>query len=700
MCLVSHMDFLRCFWYSSVTSVGVFLAVYCQANDERFLDQTYGDSKYISIATGNQQSIYRAPAIATIIAREDIVALGATHLDEVLETVPGLHVIYSPTNFNPIYEMRGITAQTNRHVLMLLDGIPITQFYFGDQGRSGVRVPLDIVQRIEIIRGPGSALHGADAFAGVINIVTKTSTQADAEIKVRGGSFGQKGVFGSTPFRMGFLNGVLSVGYEEVGSSNQIIEMDQQSIVDQAAGTQISHAPGEINNELKMLDLHLNFDFKDWRVWLAYVDRWDAGVGAGISGSLDPLGKSETERYSIQLSKQIYEQHPTLDAEFNFSYLGYDESAGFFISPPGLVAPTPIGPIIYPDGLYSEPGFKESHFHGNLNLTYMGWSRHTSMVGVGVDWGELYGVEESRNYDNNFLPLADVIDFDKEQAFIESNQRVNRYIFLQDEWVMGPDWTFTSGVRVDSYSDFGTTVNPRLALVWFVDYDFSVKILYGRAYRAPSFGELYLKHNPVLIGNEELDPEEMEMFEVGFNYLGLPFYEVALNVFYYDTDKFILEHESTVQNLEGNSSKGLELEIAYNFSSRLVVRGNYAYQDSDVVDTENTVGGAAEHQAYLRTDWMLNSKTHLNFDVNWISSRSLVISNKRLNIPATKDKLDAYASANLSFKYMHLSKYKVGLTVRNLFDSERFEPTDLTQYLPNHLPLAGRSFVGSLSVTF
>ena len=682
--------------------IGMMITVIeASANDEQFLEQAYGDSRYITIATGSEQSIYRAPAIATIITQEDISALGASRLEDILETVPGLHVTYSSTNSNPIYEIRGITAQVNRQVLMLLNGLPISQNYLADQGRSGGGFPLHAVQRIEIIRGPGSALHGADAFSGVINIVMKNTANVHPELSLNMGSFDRKSLTGSLPLELKALKGSVSLGYEEVGSSGKLIERDQQSILDQLVGSNVSFAPGELSDEMKLLDLYLNFEMIGWQFRSSYLDRFDVGTGAGLAGSLDSEGSSDTTRYTAQVAKYFFQNSPVFEAGIKFSYVSYHEEASFLIAPKGALVPGASGMIFYPDGLFAEPGFKEFRFSSDFDFGYLGWSRHKLLVGAGVEKGKLYDAVEARNYDNELLPLPELTVFDKEQAFVEEETRINRYVFLQDEWNFSPDWVLTSGIRVDDYSDFGSTVNPRLALVWHVDYDFTAKALYGKAFRAPSFGELYLKNNPILMGNEDLDPEEMEMLEFGVSYLGLPFYEVALNIFYYQTDKLIQETENTTANLNSNSGRGLEMEATYYFSTRLLLKGNYAYQNSNVADTAEAVGGTPKHQAYIRSDFKLNPKVNLSFDVNWISSRSIISFNPKFAvIPPKKDKLDAYASANFNINYNYSPKYRISLSVRNLFDSERVEPTDLTKLLPNHLPLPGRSFVAGFSAVF
>ena len=145
-------------------------ASFAQPSEEEELELVYGDEEFISIATGRTQPIARAPSVASVITSDDIKAIGATDLDQVLETVPGLHVSNAGAGLNPIYIIRGIQSQFNPQVLMLINGIPITNSYVGNRSQVWGGMPINNIARIEVVRGPGSALYGADAFAGVINI--------------------------------------------------------------------------------------------------------------------------------------------------------------------------------------------------------------------------------------------------------------------------------------------------------------------------------------------------------------------------------------------------------------------------------------------------------------------------------------------------------------------------------------------------
>ena len=110
-------------------------SAYSDYDEEEALIELYGDEEIISIATGSAQPISKAPAVATVITAKDIKEMGATDIDEALETVPGLHVSRRARQNLPIYTFRGVFDQNNPQVLMLVNGISINNLFVGDRSQ-------------------------------------------------------------------------------------------------------------------------------------------------------------------------------------------------------------------------------------------------------------------------------------------------------------------------------------------------------------------------------------------------------------------------------------------------------------------------------------------------------------------------------------------------------------------------------------
>jgi len=146
----------------------------------------------VIIATGTEQTIRKAPATVTVITSDDIKKTGAANLTEILETVPGVHINNNNFGNRPLVHMRGTGSfQT----LLMINGNDMRDLVWAS-GIFWKGMPVSAIKRIEVIRGPGSALYGADASAGVINVITKTAGKIEeTEVGLRAGSFNTKAAF-------------------------------------------------------------------------------------------------------------------------------------------------------------------------------------------------------------------------------------------------------------------------------------------------------------------------------------------------------------------------------------------------------------------------------------------------------------------------------------------------------------------------
>jgi iron complex outermembrane receptor protein len=218
----------------------------------------YGDEESVSIATGSSKPIRLAPSVATVITASDIEASGATFLDEALEMVPGLHVSTSSNRLNSIFSIRGIHTSQNPQVLLLLDGVPMTELFTGGRAPT-LRLPVAGISRVEVIRGPGSAVYGADAFAGVINIIPKSAREiGGTRVGIRTGSFDSRDAwlqYGGTP---GGWDVAFNLEYNRSdGDRDRRVDSDMQTTLDTDFGTSASLAPGSLDTDYEILNTRM-----------------------------------------------------------------------------------------------------------------------------------------------------------------------------------------------------------------------------------------------------------------------------------------------------------------------------------------------------------------------------------------------------------------------------------------------------------
>ena len=712
-----------------VIATSVPIEVDGQIEDEEDLVSAYGDEEIISLATGRSQPISRAPAVATVITAKDIEEMGATNLDQVLESVPGVHVSRSSGRFSPVISIRGIHTNRNPQVLMLVNGVPITRAFLGDRG---VRPTLPIagIERVEIVRGPGSAIFGADAFAGVINVITKDAANINgAEGGVRYGSFDSKDAWALYGGRWGELDVAFTVEYHRSdGDSDRIIATDTQSLFDAAFGTNASLAPGPASTRIERRDIRLDLAYQDWRLRAWNWRQDDMGVGPGVAQALDQMGMTESDNYLVDLTYHNTELAADWDITTRFSYMGIDSKSQLILFPAGSLLPigndgnlnvvNPSGLVLFNDGMIGNPGGEEDHFRLDLSSFYEGLEDHRLRIATGVHYADLEPTE-SKNFgpgviDGSSLlppPALNTVDATLTNVtntpfvFIKSKDRTVYYASLQDEWSFAPDWNLTTGLRYDRYSDFGNTINPRLALVWETRHDLTTKFLYGRAFRAPSFAELFAINNPVVLGNPELDPETINTFELAFDYRPTFDLHTGFSLFAYRVDdliRFVPDPggtTSTAQNVGSQEGYGAELEASWKLTSNFTLSGNYAFQNSEDTETNSNAGHAPKNQIYLIGKWQFLPDWLLSTEFLWVGDRKRVVNDPR---PA----IDDYNTVDLTLRRKNIfDGLSAALLVKNVFDEDAFEPspadpTTGVALIPGDYPLESRFIGGEVRYHF
>ena len=150
----------------------------------------------------------------------------------------------------------------------------------------------------------------------------------------------------------------------------------------------------------------------------------------------------------------------------------------------------------FPDALIGNPEWYEKTTIAKAHFNYDGWNNHKIDFGLGYKVEDLYKVKESKNFNANLTPIGELVNVtDTADVYMPESDRNSQFIYLQGQFYLAPDWELTAGVRYDNYSDFGSTINPRLALVWTTSQKLTTKFLYGQAFRAPAFAETTSAHD-------------------------------------------------------------------------------------------------------------------------------------------------------------------------------------------------------------
>jgi iron complex outermembrane receptor protein len=674
-------------------------------------------ARKVKVASGVEQNVSQAPAVTTVITAQDIEAMGARDIDEVLESVPGLHVSRSQTTYRPIYIMRGIYSNDNAEILMLINNVPLKSLESGGRYNVWGGMPVQNISRIEIIRGPGSALYGADAMSGVINIITKQADEIKGtETGIRSGSYQTTDAWIQHGEKIGGVNVASSMQVFDTNGQKGIIQEDGQTFFDQRGGIKSSFAPGSVNLGKKGLDTRVDANKDNWRVQAGYRTRRDVQTGVPIS--LNPLDLFRDDSVDITasyLNPHLFDNW-SVDARVSFREDNVDVNETIYLK---RVSPT--GNISGETKMIMRLSERQTSAEGSA--FYSGWKDHLWRIGTSHQYGQLLDVKYIANFGSDInggriLPGSDLKDLTGTTAAIYPNaSRTNQSIFIQDEWKLAAQWTLTAGVRYDHYSDFGNSTNPRTALVWQIEPNLTAKLLYGHAFRAPSFRELYL-NSGLEHGNSALKPEKIRTTELALDWKATNDLYFAFNLYQFSIrDKITFEAvEDTppASIISGNPAeappptttgtnnnprfnyvaknndkwegKGIELETRWKTSSKSSLLFNYSY-----ANVHRQLGGQIEntpqHKFYVRSDWSVYKNLYLNQQWNWISKRY-----RNTEEGDTRNSLKGYNTFDLTLRYKNIKDDRWGLAVgvRNLFNVDAREPA--SRDITYDLPLEGRNW--------
>ena len=662
------------------------------SNEEETMQLIYGNERMVSIATGNEQLLYKAPAIASVITRQDIENSSASTLNELLEMVPGLHISEDYFSGDAIYTMRGFSRDPDAGMLFMVNGTTLNSLENGSRF-SALRLALNNIEQIEIIRGPGSAVYGADAFVGVINIITRKYQQGQ-EYGLQGGSFSTQGAWLQNNFRLGQWKNHLSVQYQAAkGDKNRKVEQDLQSFFDDTTSTSASHAPATMGTDYNTLDVELDFSNQHWNInqWLWMNKNQANGHGTPGLDTLDPNGQLDSQASLSSLEYSNDQLSDDWSLNIKLSYLNYTVEREQNLLPPGSIAPvgndgnlftSGIRDVNFPGGMLNTGSSKEQQTHFDISSFYYGWKEHSLRLATGYQL-QKYSADEARNFGPGVLDSGQLTAqtqainiTDSANLSLADGERTVSYFSLQDEWSFTVDWTLTAGLRYDDYSDFGDTTNPRIALVWQTSYSLSTKLLYGRAFRAPVYRELNLQNQLGFNGNSELQPETIDTVELSLDYRPHENFRSNLNLFAHRAKNLIFAVEDTTiantftfENSGTQEGYGLEAEINWKLARTVSIAGNFSWQYSKLIEADIEAPYAPQKQLYGRLIWDIGNFWALTPEFHYIDQRSRALGETRPAIPSS-------VRVDMLLKYRnHYNSWDMSLRIRNILNEDLSEPS-------------------------
>jgi outer membrane receptor for ferrienterochelin and colicins len=608
----------------------------------------FGASKY-------EQDPAEAPASVTVVTADEIERFGYRTLSEILRSVRGLYV-NDDRNYNYV-GVRGFgrPGDYNTRVLLLLDGHRTNDNIY-DQAAIGTDAYLDVdlIDRVEIIRGPGSSLYGTSAFLGVINVVTKPGRALKGgELSARLASHdtAKAGVTYGTRTDGGFEWLVSGSYYRSDGERIYFPEFD-------APETNGGWAEGVDGDEYRSAFAKLSRG--DLSLEAAYASREKVVPTASFETVFnDPRNRTTDERVFLALKHdREIGQRSRVITTLSYDSYAYD------------------GTYVYTDGLQQDTGrgawwTAESQYVGSLG--------DKNKLTAGAEWRE------------NTRQDQELHDVDPYESVLDVRGSGSIFaLYAQDEYRPRENWIADVGVRYDRYDTFGGTTNPRLALIGRFRDRTTLKLLYGRAFRAPNPYEMFYDDNGVSQkGNPSLEPETISTYEAEIEHRFRGGARGLVSLYSYGVSNLITQETdpaddlAVFRNLERVKGQGVEAEIRAGFGEAVEGRLSGAYQTSRDDATDELLTNSPRTLLSLAfSSPLITRKLLVSIEERYMSRRKVLDGGYA----------GGFAVTNLNFLLKGAKRLPaVSVGVYNLLDHPYGDPAG-EEHVQRVIPQEGRSF--------
>ncbi len=620
----------------------------------------------IVTASKQEESMSESPAIVSVITARDLENKGVRSLAEALSYLPGVELTESYFGYTTV-NFRGVRqSHYNNKVLLMINGHPSFEKVNGSFHLE--QVPIAAIERIEVVRGPGSALYGTNAFTGVINIITKRQGEATL-VELEGGSYDK--VEGRFFHRAETKLGDWSIG----GTWSEDNGYPYTGVLDEPSGGGRELVDLDYFNDTTNL-------FVEWRnkgftfnaSWFKQEkNKW------GLTPENNWTGKNLFEGFYLDL---LYEKELSLgELQFRLRYdeVSKDFDIGHFPADAALGRDT--------DTLTkSQSGI----LGGEIQYSVPLGEKASFITGI------VYEDSSTDPYPFIFKSDGAISPF---SAYLETYDTQDLSVYAQCFYKPNDRATLIAGARFNDNSDAEDTETvPRLGVVFKMAEEAYVKLLYGEAYRNPDFFEKYAATNGVLWGDPGLHRELIATIDLGFDFHIKDHYALRINAFQLEIDNLIARRAAIVNpngaeyyNSEGEKVDGVEMEFKAiharheAFLAASYKNGENKLDNSDLAGIAGFTANAAWHYKWDRLKFAASAQ--------YIGKRDFV---SQLDGSGS---IDAYTLANLGVFY-DVNSWTFSAWVKNLTDESYTYPEYIRANVARAPGGPDRTFFASVKYQF
>ena len=609
----------------------------------------------VSVASINSESILETPAIVSSYNAEDLEKTGLRSLREMLSFIPGLS-LQSSNNPTDSIMVRGVSETFNQKILLLIDDVP----YWGSSHSQIplLGIPLEAIERIEVIRGPGAVIYGTNASAGVIKVVTKDAS-ADNSLAFRAGSHKHNNTGGY--YSHSFSDSVdLSLAFEIQDEDGYKGYFENSVKVPYLPADQ--ETSGTIREKMDMKSILAKLRVDNLNLMAQVFESHETGaLGAAPTHPIKPA-EAENNGYIVHADYSWFLKKAMVKAYTDYNVSNFESYEKDFL--PGVER------LVQ----FDNSGRDNYRWRSGLTINY---NFSDSLSGF---LGSEYEYRSVGDYDL-FIGEVPVLRQLEEENMDEVS------VFGQVDYKVN-DFRFLLGARYTDNENAGTAITPRASIIYSIDQFQSIKLLYSEGFNSPNFIQTSVDL-PFLGGKKDLSAEIVKTFDIAYTYANNNNLFV-LNAYRLEAKDFITRVSGATRPTYDNSGAftrhGLELDLQHRqgdltgfINAAYIVEGNS--KDSDDPEAYH----APRFTGNIAIHYDLTGHHGVGTSLRYVGSRSGI---------------DSSLTWNIDYQYNY-NNIELFATVKNILGEESFS-RDMADFSPEAVPVSDpdSSFLVGIKYSF
>lgn len=632
-------------------------------------EEAVNTREVVVTATRHAEEVKAVPSAVEVITAEDIKAIGADNLTSALRMATNLNLSEAGMTGNAV-SLRGMSTN---HTLILIDGkrmagedTSVTQ-----NVHQLNRLNINEVERIEIVRGAGSALYGSDAMGGVINIITKRSDKQQTQIGLSTGSREMANWYRFDLGKQGKVSASFDMRFSKVRENGWDTSSSSSSSSTYIGENSNMYGPKQFYN------LDLTYDLgntKKLRFQGSYMkERLSATYADVLSHSM--MG-------SLRTTKDKHERFDNERKEFSLEYTGKTERGDYQLrtyysrldkdSELFNNRDTFRGPMemilggMYPRYDFDKARYDQFVIEGRNTMQLN--DEHLLTFGAEYRYDAYEGTRLGDGASNVTSITQNGLTKDSSEASTNSYAA-----YVQDEWMIGDKLLVIPAVRFDHHNAYGSHFSPKVGMTYNMNSDVRVKASYGKGFKAPTVSELYMAMHRAMggstvnvYGNPDLEPEKSTSYDISIeaekngNFGKLTYFANDVSNLITTETKFENGvYNGKYVNVNEAEIDGIEAEVGRHFDENWTFRVVNTYLDAVDKSDDSRLEGRAKNITSLRLEY--NDRKEDAFGAMLWSD---IVSGYRYD-----DKNHDYTMTSICFT-KEFGKYEAYFGIDNIFDKE------------------------------